>query len=197
MDERILLVDYENIQAVDLEALPSDVKVRFVLGGKQASLPSTLSVRAHSMGERFAYVQVLSVEHNACDFCIAYYLGAYLQLNPKAECVILSKDKKGFDPLVKHLTVEKGFKVRRVNAQKEAFAESSGSKPKTSFERLKALLKEDKVLPKKRKALERKVKSWFQELSADERNVLVERLFREGFVSESETGITFERSRLR
>ena len=33
MTERILLVDYENIQAVDLAALPDDVKVGFVLGG--------------------------------------------------------------------------------------------------------------------------------------------------------------------
>ena len=197
MAERILLVDYENIQAVDLEALPDDVKVGFVLGGKQGMLPTALAVQAQSMGTRFDYVRILSVERNACDFCIAYYLGELLHANPQAECVILSKDKKGFDPLVKHLTDQRGFNVRRVNAQKEAFAERSGSKPKTSFERLKALLKEDKVLPKKRKALERKLKSWFQELSADERNVLVERLFREGFVSESETGITFERSRLR
>jgi hypothetical protein len=36
MTERILLVDYENIQAVNLPAIPDDVKVRFVLGGKQA-----------------------------------------------------------------------------------------------------------------------------------------------------------------
>jgi hypothetical protein len=93
------------------------------------------------MGERFDYVRVLSVERNACDFCIAYYLGEYLHANPLAECVILSKDKKGFDPLVNHLKVERGFKVRRVSAQKEAFAEIPGSTPKTSFERLTGLLK--------------------------------------------------------
>lgn len=33
MTERILLVDYENVQAVDLRALPEDVKVRFARGG--------------------------------------------------------------------------------------------------------------------------------------------------------------------
>jgi len=37
MTERILLVDYENIQAVDLGALPDDVKVGFVLGGSRGS----------------------------------------------------------------------------------------------------------------------------------------------------------------
>lgn len=104
MAERILLVDYENIQAVDLTALPDDVKVRFVFGSKQASLPSVLALKAHSMGERFSYVRIANVESNACDFCIACYLGEYLHANPNAECVNLSKDKKGFDPLVKHLT---------------------------------------------------------------------------------------------
>ena len=49
MSERILLVDYENIQAVDLQKLPTDVMVRFVLGGKQAKLPSELAIHAHAM----------------------------------------------------------------------------------------------------------------------------------------------------
>jgi hypothetical protein len=136
MTERILLVDYENIQAVDLEALPNDVKVGFVLGGKQGTLPTALVVQAQSMGSRFDYVRILSVERNACDFCIAYYLGELLHANPQAECVILSKDKKGFDPLVKHLTVERGFKVRRVSEQQDAFEEISGTPRKTPFERL-------------------------------------------------------------
>ncbi len=197
MTERILLVDYENIQAVDLTALPEDVRVRFVLGGKQGSLPTTLAIKAQSMGSRFDYVRILSVERNACDFCIAYYLGDYLRANPQAECVILSKDKKGFDPLVKHLTVERGFKVRRVSAQKEAFEELPGSTPKTSFDRLTGLLKKERVLPHKRKGLEGKVKSWFRDLSSEERNALVQRLILDGFVIDSEKGLTFVMSKFR
>jgi hypothetical protein len=121
MTERILLVDYENIQAVDLKAVPADVNLRFVLGGAQARLPSDLAIQAHAIGERFVYVRALSVERNACDFCIAFYLGEYLSKNPQAECVILSKDKKGFDPLVQHLTAERCYLVRRVGTQKDAF----------------------------------------------------------------------------
>jgi hypothetical protein len=148
MTDRILLVDYENVQAVDLNSLPDDVKVRLVLGGKQGTLPTDLAVQAQAMGERFSYIRILSVERNACDFCIAYYLGEYLHANPQADCVILSKDKKGFDPLMKHLTDERGFKVRRVSAQKDAFQAISGGKPKSSFERLTELLKNDKALPR-------------------------------------------------
>jgi hypothetical protein len=198
MTERILLVDYENIKAVDLEALPDDVKVGFVLGGKQGTLPAALVVQAQSMGSRFDYVRILSVERNACDFCIAFYLGELLHANPQAECVILSKDKKGFDPLVKHLTVERGFKVRRVSDQQEAFEEISGTTLKTPFERLIWLLKKEKVLPRKGTGLEVKVKSWFPDLSAEERGALVQRLIDEEFVKESEKKeLTYFRARLR
>jgi len=175
MTERILLVDYENIKAVDLAALPDDVKVGFVLGGKQGTLPTNLAVQAQSMGSRFDYVRILSVERNACDFCIAYYLGELLHANPQAECVILSKDK-GFDPLVKHLTVERGFKVRRVSEQQEAFDDIPELKRKTPFERLIWLLKKEKVLPRKRTGLEGKVKSWFHDLSAADRDGCERRL---------------------
>jgi hypothetical protein len=197
VSERILLVDYENVQTVDLRALPDDVKVRFVLGGKQGNLPTSLAVAAQSMGSRFEYVRILGVERNACDFCIAYYLGEYLHANAQAECVILSKDKKGFDPLVKHLTVERGFKVRRVSAQKDAFGTISGAGSNSSFGRLTGLLKKEKVLPRKRKGLEGKVKSWFADLSTEERSELVSRLFQDGLVKESEKEITFVMARLR
>ena len=196
MTNRILLVDYENIQAVDLAALPDDVKVGFVLGGKQGSLPAALAVQAHSLGSRFDYVRILSVERNACDFCIAFYLGELLHANPQAECVILSKDKKGFDPLLKHLTVERGFKVRRVNTQDDAFEENPTTR-KAPFERLIWLLKKEKVLPRKRKGLEGKVKSWFRDVSDEDRNGLVAQLFRDGFVKESaKKELTFFRARL-
>jgi hypothetical protein len=196
MTERILLVDYENIQAVDLTALPADVKVRFVLGGTQGKLPSELVIQAHAIGERFAYVRALSVERNACDFCIAFYLGEYLTKNPLAECVILSKDKKGFDPLVQHLTAERGYLVRRVGAQRDAFP-AAASTPKSDFDRLTFFLKKEKAQPRKRKGLEGKVKSWFPDLSAGKRAELVQRLFDEGFVKETDKLLTFVSARLR
>jgi hypothetical protein len=196
MTERILLVDYENIQAVELNALPADVKVRFVLGGTQGKLPSELAIQAHAIGERFAYVRALSVERNGCDFCIAFYLGEYLTKNPRAECVILSKDKKGFDPLVQHLTTERGYLVRRVGSQKDAFP-TAASAPGSEFDRLTSLLKKEKAQPRKRKGLEGKVKSWFPDLSAGKRAELVKRLFDEGCVEETDKLLTFVSERLR
>ena len=191
MTERMLLVDYENIQAVDLKKLPLDVKVCFVLGGKQEKLPTDLSIQAQSMGTRFTYVRIQGVQPNACDFCIAFYLGEYLQANPRAECVILSKDKKGFDPLVHHLTVERKLSVRRVNSQKEAFAVESSPQRPGDFGRLTMLLEKEKALPRKRKGLEAKVRSWFKQLSAEEATTLTQRLFDEAVVQEVNRSLVF------
>jgi hypothetical protein len=197
MPQRILLVDYENVQAVDLARLPADVKVRFVLGDKQGKLPSELAIHAHGLGERFAYVRIVGVERNACDFCIAFYLGQCLSDDPQAECIILSKDKKGFDPLVAHLTAERGYQVRRVSAQKDAFPEVPVRTPADPFDRLTGLLKKEKAFPRKRKGLEAKVRSWFPQLSAEAHAALTQRLFDEAFVSEAENLLTFVASRFR
>jgi PIN domain len=183
---------------VNLAALPSDVTVRFVLGGKQGSLPTDLAIQAQGLGNRFHYVRIKCVERNACDFCIAFYLGEYLHANPEAECVILSKDKKGFDPLLNHLTAERGFKVRRVNSQKEAFREITKGTSKAPFEKLVELLKKEKNLPARLKGLNGKVKSWFPGIPVEARGQLVQRLFADGVVKESEKkALIFDMARLR
>jgi hypothetical protein len=61
----------------------------------------------------------------------------------------------GLDPLVKHLTVERGFKVRRVSEQQHAFEEISGTTRKTSFERLIWLLKKEKVFATQKERIRR------------------------------------------
>lgn len=188
MTERVLLVDYENVQAVDLAALPSDVKVGFVLGSKQTKLPTELAVQAQGLGDRFAYVLIRGQQPNAVDFCIAFYLGELLAREPKAECVILSKDKKGFDPLVKHLTTDRGFNVRRVNSQKEAFPAArkldSAEGTDEPYAKVLALLANPKSRPLKRKGLENRVKTHLKKIPAQECDALLSRLFREGKVRE-------------
>lgn len=201
MSERMLLVDYENVQAVALDQLPSDVHVLLVLGMKQSKLPTELALQAQALGGRFKYVPIRGQAANAVDFCIAFHLGEELCRNPAAECVILSKDKKGFDPLVKYLESERGLNVRRVSTQKEAFPEKPTtpvSKLKASavvgeapFERVLTLLKKEQSRPLKRAGLEGKVKSYHPAMPAAERRSLVERLFRDGKVVEAGGKLTY------
>jgi len=71
-----------------------------VLGARQSKLPTELAVQTQPLGDRFAYVRINVPQPTGVDFCIAFYLGEYLTRNPGADCVMLSRDKKGFDPLV-------------------------------------------------------------------------------------------------
>jgi hypothetical protein len=117
--KRILFVDFENVPKVDLSTLPDDVHVPFFFGASQKTVPKALFDVARRLGERFISIDIEGQGKNALDFHIAFYLGELLKAAPKAECVILSRDK-GFDPLVRHL-VGRGFSVRRVGAVAEAF----------------------------------------------------------------------------
>jgi hypothetical protein len=192
MSQRFLLVDFENIQDIDLASVPKDTSVLFVIGAKQKSLPTALAMEAQALGDRFTYVSIREVQPNAVDFCIAFYLGEYLTKNPTAECVILSKDKKGFDPLVRHLTVQRGLSVRRVNAQRNAFSSAPPHiAEEDEFPRLIKLLGKEKSRPLKRAGLEGKIKSYFPKLSSDNRRALLDRLFNERVVSASETNLTY------
>ena len=187
MTERVMLVDFENVQSVELVKLPADVRVFLVLGAKQSKLPTELVLDASGMGERFSYVPIKGQAHNAVDFCVAYYVGEYLTKNPAAECVVLSKDKKGFDPLVKHLAEDRGFKVRRVSQQKEAFPVAAPKKTAEAdpYTRAVKLLTKEKHRPAKRSGLEGKIKCYFPTMTADQRQAILERLLKAGKVTET------------
>jgi hypothetical protein len=124
--KRILFVDFENVPKVDLSALPDDVHVPFFFGASQKTVPKALFDVARRLGERFISIDIEGQGKNALDFHIAFYLGELLNSAPRAECVILSRDK-GFDPLVRHL-VGRGFAVRRVGTVAEAFAGERASR---------------------------------------------------------------------
>jgi hypothetical protein len=182
--KRILLVDFENVQSVSLSELPADAHVLFILGAKQKSLPTELFRFQQRLGQRFDFVEITDMAHNAVDFCVAFYLGETLAKYPDTECVILSRDKKGFDPLVKHLLHDRGFVVRRVDRQSDAFPPIDPRTGQDPFAKLLGLLHKEKALPKKRKGWEGKIRSWFAKAPEVDRDALMERLFREGYVKE-------------
>jgi hypothetical protein len=112
MTGMILLIDYENVQKVDLSMLPSDALVRVFVGVMQKKVPTLLARQAQVLGPRLEWIQMEGQGSNALDFHIAHYLGRFVLEYPKARHIILSKDK-GFDPLVKHLNGQ-GFRCERI-----------------------------------------------------------------------------------
>ena len=189
MTDRVLFVDLENVQRVDLSLVPADARVMIFYGITQKKLPEELVVQAQPLGPRLQWIKISGQGPNALDFHIAFYLGQELAHSPTSECAILSRDA-GFDPLTRHLQAL-GRTCRRVTLLKDAF---SVVQPVTNehFTRLLALLKKEKVPPVKRKSLAGKVKSWFPRLTECELLALIQRLFDETRVRELEKLLAYD-----
>ena len=196
MNDRVLLLDLENVQTVNLAKVPEYAQVLVFYGLTQKKLPEELVVQAQPLGTRLQWIKIAGQGPNALDFHIAYYLGKTLTARPQAHCAVLSKDK-GFDPLIRHLH-GLGYTCRRVASLKDAFpaqaapeAKAATVSPPDHYARLVTLLRKDQARPIKRKGLEAKAKSWFPKLGSAEQLELVKRLFDEKLVVEVGKGLTF------
>jgi hypothetical protein len=156
MTERVLFVDLESVQKMDLSLVPVDARALVFFGVTQKRLPEELVVQAQPLGTRLNWIKIAGQGPNALDFHIAFYLGQELASSPTSQCTILSRDT-GFDPLMRHLQTL-GHKCRRAIAIKDAFLleEGAGGDP---YARLLALLRKDKARPAVRKGLSGKVKN--------------------------------------
>src|SRR5882672_3654164 len=119
MSERVLFVDLENVQKIELSLVPVDARVMVFYGITQKRLPEEVVVQAQPLGARLKWIKISGQGPNALDFHIAYYLGQEFADRPSSECAILSRDT-GFDPLIRHLQAL-GRTCRRVSSLKEAF----------------------------------------------------------------------------
>jgi len=180
MANPVLLVDLENIQKIDLAAVPADARVRVFYGVTQKKIPTELVVQAQPLGTRLEWIKISGHGKNALDFHIAFYLGQELTASPQSDCVILSRDT-GFDPLVRHL-LGRGYACRRVSSLESAFAGPQPMVEADPFDRLLVLLKKEKARPTKPKGLSGKVRSWFPKLTDAQRLALFDRLFDESKV---------------
>ncbi|MBS0393566.1 MAG: hypothetical protein JSR54_03020 [Proteobacteria bacterium] len=190
MVRNVLLVDLENIQKMDLGQVPHDAHVMVFYGVTQKKLPEELVVQAQPLGARLSWIKISGTGPNALDFHIAYYLGREYAQHRDSHCAILSSDL-GFEPLVKHLQAQ-GHHCRRVAALKDAFPSArSGAAATDPFDRLLALLRKEKSLPSKPKGLEGKIKNWFPNLSAADRQALRQRLLAEGRVRDASGSLSY------
>ena len=104
---KVLLIDYENVQGMDLSRMKQlDCKVYVFTGSLQNKIPIELVTTAQALGNKLEWVRIEGTGPNALDFHIAYYLGVLIAKDHANEYMVLSRDK-GFDPLLKHLAKEK------------------------------------------------------------------------------------------
>jgi hypothetical protein len=189
--EKLLLVDFENVQRFDLAQLDSDVRIVIYVGASQKSVPIELVKRLQDLGRRVEWQKVEGNGSNALDFFIACHLGRVLEQSPKIQCIVLSNDK-GFDPLLRHLN-RSGLKCRRINRiadldPKAALADGP------EFARVVEILKKSdkKSRPRKRKTLGGYIASIFQnKLDPEAVDRLIDKLLAKKIVSETGNAMVY------
>lgn len=189
-----VLVDYENVKAVDLQKLDrDDVRVIIFLGSHQLKLPSDLVIQMQALGERGEYVQICGSGPNALDFHIAFTIGEKSASQPILFFHIVSKDS-GFDPLITYLKGKKILTVRSKSIAELPFLKVT--LPKSVSDRTNVVMERlttpKATKPRSMKTLTNAVKSLFiGQLSEKEVDAVVSALFLNGFARLKDDNISY------
>jgi len=192
--EKVLLIDFENVQNINLEQIEKfDYRIYVFIGESQNKIPFDLVKAAQKLGGKLKWIKIDGNGANALDFHIAYFLGNQIEKDRNNEYVILSKDK-GFDPLVKFIT-KKNVKCRRINSIIEIAptrkSDSHNEEYRKVLENLKKIDKAKK--PRRRNTLKQHVKSLLGKTLTEEIcNEIIDQLFIEGKVSEENGKLIYE-----
>jgi len=192
---RLLLVDFENVQQVELLRLDESFRVIIFVGADQKSVPFDLVTKAQKLGNRVEWQKIVGNGSNALDFFIACQLGRVFERTPRPDCIVLSKDK-GFDPLLRFLS-QNGMNCRRINSLAELHLKTTpaASVGETNLRRVIEVLGklEKRARPRKRKTLAQAISAMFQKkLAQPEVEHIIAQMLSSGMVSESDNTITYE-----
>ncbi len=191
MLNKLLLVDFENVQQVDLARLDTTYQVIIFVGASQKNIPIDLVASAQKLGSRVDWQKVEGNGSNALDFYIAMHLGRVLEKSPDLACVVLSKDK-GFEPLLRYLN-KVGLKCKRLNSLLEL--DSEPIKSDSDYQRVVELLSkiEKRNLPRRRKTLTQHISAMFQKkLPQSDVDRIIDILFANKLISETSNIISYE-----
>lgn len=120
MTRKLVLVDFENVQRIDLSMLDETYRAIVFVGARQEPPKAARKPATAHRFQRVDFQKVDGTGGNALDFYIAFHLGRTLETAPQTECYVLSRDK-GFDPLLVHVN-RNGLKCRRIEAIEELVA---------------------------------------------------------------------------
>ncbi|GAB6194299.1 PIN domain-containing protein [Desulfocastanea catecholica] len=191
MEQKLLLVDFENVQQIDLSQVEKNSTVKIFVGSSQKSIPIDLVTSAQKLGSRIEWERVDGNGSNALDFHIACHLGRVLEKSPQIHCTVLSKDK-GFDPLLRHLN-RAGLKCKRINSLIELDPKSTPKEDPNYNRAFEILGKiEKKKRPRKLTTLTVYISSIFQKkISASDIDRIIDLLFARKMISETKDTISY------
>lgn len=127
MTKKLVLVDYENIQKIDLSILDESYRAIVFVGAKQNPPKAARKTTTAHRFTRVDFQKIEDIGKNALDFHIAFQLGRTIEVAPATECFVLSRDK-GFDPLLSHLN-KNGLKCQRINSLDELMVQTVAVQP--------------------------------------------------------------------
>ena len=196
MTQKLLLVDFENVQQIDLSKLDESYSIIIFVGSNQKSIPVDLVMNAQKLGTQVNWQKVEGNGTNALDFFIACQLGRVYEKSPQANCIVLSKDK-GFDPLLKYLN-KNGLKCKRVNSLLELNSNAAtvaATSEEPNYKRVVELLSKSakQSRPRKLKTLSQHISSMFQKkISEKDIERIIDLLFANKLITETNNNITYE-----
>lgn len=107
MRNNYVMVDYENVQNIDLNCLKDkNFYIKIFIGTNQTKIPIDLVLKSQELSGQVEWIQINGSGKNALDFHITFMLGRLTERDPTAVFHIISKDT-GFDPLVSYLKSQK------------------------------------------------------------------------------------------
>ena len=191
MAGKLLLVDFENVQQVNLSRLGDITNVIIFVGASQKAVPIELVTSAQKLGARVDWQRVDGNGSNALDFHIACHLGRVLEKSPHLHCIVLSKDK-GFDPLLRHLN-KTGLKCKRINSMLELDPKSAPVDDPCYMRVVEVLGKsEKKTRPRKHKTLSQYISAIFQKnITQKDIERIIDMLFAKKMISETNNIISY------
>ena len=195
MPVNYVLIDFENVQPKNLEALSNHpFKIYVFVGANQAKITYEFAAVMQELGDNAKYVKMGGNGKNALDFHLAFYIGELSTKEPDAYFHIISKDT-GFDPLIKHL------KARKIRIQREKdLAEIPllrMSNATSSDDKISAIVKNlagrVQARPRKLKTFANTINSLFAEkLEEKELMVLVNELQKRSYIVISEGNVSYK-----
>jgi len=191
LNQELLLVDFENVQQVDLSRLDDSTSVIIFVGASQKAVPIELVTSAQKLGARVEWQKIEGTGSNALDFHIACHLGRVLEKSPQVHCLVLSKDK-GFDPLLRSLN-KIGLKCQRINSLLELDPKSAPVDDPNYRRVVEVLGKSDKkTRPRRLKTLSQHISSIFQKnIAQKDIDRVIDMLFANKMISETNNTISY------
>jgi len=184
---RVLMVDFENVQQIDLARISkTDSKVLIFVGSSQSKLPIDLVRHTQGLGARVEWIQIDGTGSNALDFHIAYYLGYQVGKGLTEGYWILSRDK-GFDPLVRYLN-KQNIPCKRIGTLDEIEPRKEARETSKDYQRILAnLTKIEKAKrPRSLKTLKQHMKTIVGKVGSEEViEQIASRLIKERKIAES------------